>query len=207
MADEKYFTISESDWRKVLGLIRESHSVSEGIDDTSLPTTNSTYSSFKITELLETAGVQTEDVTYAQYQALTEEQKKDGTIRFITDVDSDGTVTGYTAGDGIEISEDKVISNSLFTLSPFKWELIGTSSPETSETSNNIFQQTMSGGLPFIVFHASGVFCFGNGINKGKLFGNTSGTTADVTYSDSGLLDVQVGQGKAYIYQMINITE
>lgn len=102
--DEKYvlsdtvYSKDETD-KKIAGAIS---------DDTIA--NNSTYSSLKITELLETAGIQTEDVTYAQYRTLTEEQKNDGTIRFITDVDNDGAVTGYTAGDGIEISEDKVIS-------------------------------------------------------------------------------------------------
>ena len=88
---------------------------------------------------------------------------------------------------------------------PFKWEQIGTSSPDTSDESSNTFSQTMSGGNPFCVYHSSGVFCFGNGINKGKLFGMTSGSVATVTYTEAGLLTVSVGQGTAYIYQMKTI--
>lgn len=89
-------------------------------------------------------------------------------------------------------------------LLPFKWELIGTSSVETSDTSNNTFEKQMTGGLPFLVYHPSGVFCFGNGVsqNYGKLFGNTSGVIASVTYSETGVLKVSVGSGVAYIYRM-----
>ena len=167
------------------------------------------------------------ELTWAEYEALSTEEKNSDITYFITDVDTEGVITGYTGGIGIQISKDKVISvkadteldidsdnaiaNSAVTTAlatlPFKWTLIGTSTPETSETSNNLFSQTMSSGLPFLVFHAGGVFCFGNGANKGVLFGNTVCSVADVTYSDEGLLAVSVGQGKAYIYQMVNITE
>ena len=87
---------------------------------------------------------------------------------------------------------------------PFKWKLIGTSSPETSDTSNNTFKQTMSKGTPFCVYHSSGIFCFGNGIpdNRGQLYGMTRGVVASVTYTKAGLLTVSVGSGKAYIYEM-----
>lgn len=50
------------------------------------------------------------ELTYAEYLILTEEEKNNGTTYYITDVDNNGNISGYTAGDGIEISEDKVIS-------------------------------------------------------------------------------------------------
>lgn len=94
--------------------------------------------------------------------------------------------------------------NSMF---PFKWKLIGTSTPETGATSSNTFNQTMSGGNPFCVYHSSGIFCFGNGVpaNRGKLYGMTSGQVASVTYTTAGLLTVEVGSGTAYIYEMEGI--
>ena len=98
--------------------------------------------------------------------------------------------------------------NNMLSMFPFKWELIGTSTPETGETSTNTFKQTMSGGSPFCVYHSSGVFCFGNGVpaNRGKLYGMTSGAVASVTYTSAGLLTVEVGSGTAYIYEMKTIT-
>jgi len=100
------------------------------------------------------------------------------------------------------------VPEGVFAALPFKWELIGTSTPETSDTSTNTFSQTMVSGNPFCVYHASGLFCFGNGIpaNRGKLYGMTSGYVATVTYTDQGLLTVQVGSGIAYIYQMKSIS-
>lgn len=83
--------------------------------------------------------------------------------------------------DDAKVSENEVWSskkvNDKFTMFPFKWKLIGTSSPETSDTSNNTFKQTMSKGTPFCVYHSSGIFCFGNGIpdNRGQLYGMTRG--------------------------------
>lgn len=96
----------------------------------------------------------------------------------------------------------------IFAMLPFQWELIGTSTPETGDTSTNTFSQIITGGNPFCVYHASGLFCFGNGIpaNRGKLYGMTSGYVASVAYTEQGLLTVTVGQGKAYIYQMKQIT-
>lgn len=98
--------------------------------------------------------------------------------------------------------------NSMLSIFPFKWKLIGTSTPETGETSDNTFKQTMSGGNPFCVYHSSGIFCFGNGVpaNRGELYGMTSGVAASVTYTTAGLLTVQVGSGTAYIYEMEGIT-
>ena len=83
----------------------------------------------------------------------------------------------------------------IFASLPFQWELIGTSSPETSDTSTNTFSQIITGGNPFCVYHASGIFCFGNGIpaNRGKLYGMTSGYVATVTYTEQGLLTVETG--------------
>lgn len=97
--------------------------------------------------------------------------------------------------------------NDMLSTFPFKWKLIGTSTPETGATSSNTFNQTMSGGNPFCVYHSSGIFCFGNGIpaNRGKLYGMTSGAVASVTYTAAGLLTVQVGSGTAYIYEMEGI--
>lgn len=97
--------------------------------------------------------------------------------------------------------------NDMLSMFPFKWKLIGTSTPETGEASNNTFKQTMSGDNPFCVYHSSGVFCFGNGVptNRGKLYGMTSGVAASVTYTTAGLLTVQVGSGTAYIYEMEGI--
>ena len=54
MAD-KYYTLTEKAVDKLCGLIRESHSVSEGINDNSVAT-NSTFSSKKIKELLGEVG-------------------------------------------------------------------------------------------------------------------------------------------------------
>ena len=113
--------------------------------------------------------------------------------------------------DDSSVSADKVWSsekvNDKFAMLPFKWKLIGTSTPETGATSSNTFNQTMSGGNPFCVYHSSGIFCFGNGIpaNRGKLYGMTSGAVASVTYTAAGLLTVQVGSGTAYIYEMEEI--
>lgn len=97
--------------------------------------------------------------------------------------------------------------NDMLSTFPFKWKLIGTSTPETGATSSNTFNQTMSGGNPFCVYHSSGIFCFGNGIpaNRGKLYGMTSGAVASVTYTAAGLLTVEVGSGTAYIYEMEGI--
>lgn len=97
--------------------------------------------------------------------------------------------------------------NDTLSMFPFKWKLIGTSTPETGATSNNTFKQTMSSGNPFCVYHSSGIFCFGNGTptNRGKLYGMTSGVVASVTYTTAGLLTVQVGSGTAYIYEMEGI--
>lgn len=50
------------------------------------------------------------ELTYAEYQALSEAEQKNGAVYFITDVDNDGGITGYTGGTGITISEDKIIS-------------------------------------------------------------------------------------------------
>ncbi len=54
--------------------------------------------------------VEHKELTYAEYQTLSEEEQKNGAIYFITDVDENGNITGYTAGTGVEISEDKVVS-------------------------------------------------------------------------------------------------
>lgn len=97
--------------------------------------------------------------------------------------------------------------NDMLSMFPFKWKLIGTSTPGPGATSNNTFKQTMSSGNPFCVYHSSGIFCFGNGTptNRGKLYGMTSGVVASVTYTTAGLLTVQVGSGTAYIYEMEGI--
>lgn len=129
----------------------------------------------------------------------------------------DGTKTKFSPWkriadiDDTKVSENEVWSskkiNDKFVMLPFKWKLIGTSTPETGATSSNTFNQTMSGGNPFCVYHSSGIFCFGNGIpaNRGKLYGMTSGQVASVTYTAAGLLTVEVGSGTAYIYEMEGI--
>ena len=129
----------------------------------------------------------------------------------------DGTKTKFSPWKRIADIDDSVVSenevwsskkiNDMLSMFPFKWKLIGTSTPETGEASNNTFKQTMSGGNPFCVYHSSGVFCFGNGVpaNRGKLYGMTSGVVASVTYTTAGLLTVQVGSGTAYIYEMEEI--
>lgn len=109
MAQEKYITLSEEALAKLCGLIRESHSIADAIDDENIAT-NSTYSSAKLQELLGKAGAQAVELTYAEYQALSEEEKENGTIYFISDVDNDGTITGYTGGTGITVSEDRIIA-------------------------------------------------------------------------------------------------
>ena len=99
------------------------------------------------------------------------------------------------------------VPEGIFATLPFRWELIGTSGPETSETSSNTFSQTMSSGSPFFVYHSSGVFCFSNGVpaNRGTLYGPSTGAAASATYTSAGLLTVEVGSGTAYIYQMKTI--
>lgn len=57
----------------------------------------------------ETFDVEHKELTWQEYQELSEEEQKNGTIYFVTDIDENGDVTGYTAGTGIEISDDKVI--------------------------------------------------------------------------------------------------
>lgn len=122
----------------------------------------------------------------------------------------------YAAGVGALIDDTSTATNKVwsakkvndkFAMFPFKWKLIGTSTPETGETSSNTFNKTMSSGNPFCVYHSSGIFCFGNGVpaNRGKLYGMTSGAVASVTYTTAGLLTVQVGSGTAYIYEMEGI--
>lgn len=106
---QKYITLSEKALDRLLGLVRESHSVAEGIDDENIAT-NSTYSSLKIQELLGEAGATAVELTKAEYDALSEEEKKNGTIYFITDVDNEGGIIGYIGGTGITVSEDKVIA-------------------------------------------------------------------------------------------------
>lgn len=49
---QEYVTLTLEAYKKLCGLIRESHSVADAIDDSSIAT-NSTYSSAKITELFE----------------------------------------------------------------------------------------------------------------------------------------------------------
>lgn len=121
MADEKYYTFSEEAINRLCGLIRESHSVAEGINDENIAT-NSTYSSAKLQELLGDAGVQAVELTKEEYDTLSDEEKNSETIYFINDVDQEGNITGYTAGIGIEINEDKVIkvtdeiSNEIITI-------------------------------------------------------------------------------------------
>ena len=119
------------------------------------------------------------------------------TINIIDDTTTSATDKTYSA--------NKI--NNMMAMFPFKWELIGTSTPETSDTSTNTFKQIMSSGSPFCVYHSSGIFCFGNGTpaNRGKLYGMTSGVVASVTYTTAGLLTVEVGSGTAYIYQMKTI--
>lgn len=120
------------------------------------------------------------------------------------------TTLPANGGNADTVNEHTVEDNvpaGIFASLPFKWKLIGTSSPETSDTSTNVFKQTMSGGSPFCVYHSSGVFCFGNGVpaNRGTLYGMTTGAVASVTYTAAGLLSVEVGSGTAYIYEMETI--
>lgn len=120
------------------------------------------------------------------------------------------TTLPANGGNADTVNEHTVEDNvpaGIFASLPFQWELIGTSTPETGDTSTNTFKQTMSGGSPFCVYHSSGIFCFGNGVpaNRGKLYGMTSGAVASVTYTSAGLLTVEVGSGTAYIYEMKTI--
>ena len=50
------------------------------------------------------------ELTYAEYQALSDEEKNNNKSYYITDVDDEGVITGYTGGTGITIGEDKVIA-------------------------------------------------------------------------------------------------
>ncbi len=50
------------------------------------------------------------EITYAEYETLSTEQKNSDITYFITDVDTDGGITGYTGSTGITVSEDKIIA-------------------------------------------------------------------------------------------------
>jgi hypothetical protein len=92
---QKYITLSEEALDKLLGLVRESHSVAEGIDDENIAT-NSTYSSAKLQELLGDAGVQAVELTKAEYDALSDEEKNSETIYFIKDTEVTNEITIVT---------------------------------------------------------------------------------------------------------------
>jgi hypothetical protein len=88
---QKYITLSEEALDKLLSLVRESHSVAEGIDDENIAT-NSTYSSAKLQELLGDVGVQAVELTKAEYDALSDEEKNSETIYFIKDINESGEI-------------------------------------------------------------------------------------------------------------------
>lgn len=59
------------------------------------------------------AAAKEKELTYAEYEALSEEEKMNGTTYYITDVNGGGGGSGgseYLPGEGIDISEDNVIS-------------------------------------------------------------------------------------------------
>lgn len=130
MANEKYITLSEEALTRLCGLVRESHSVSEGIND-DIAATNSTYSSVKIEELLANLGedVSVKELTLVEYEALSEEEQNNGTIYFITDgiigietkntyskVEVDELVSTFWDGDPIAFDETTIASNTSTTI-------------------------------------------------------------------------------------------
>ena len=52
------------------------------------------------------------ELSYEEYNLLSDEEKYNGTIYCIKDINSNGTITGYTAGTGIDIDKNKAISVS-----------------------------------------------------------------------------------------------
>ena len=106
---QKYITLSEEALDKLLALVRESHSVAEGIDDENVAT-NSTYSSAKLQELLGDAGVQAIELTKAEYDALSDEEKNSETIYFIKDTEVANEITIVTELD--ETSTDTQIPSA-----------------------------------------------------------------------------------------------
>lgn len=106
---QKYITLSEEALDKLLGLVRESHSVAEGIDDENIAT-NSTYSSAKLQELLGDAGVQAVELTKAEYDALSDEEKNSETIYFIKDTEVANEITIVTELD--ETSTDTQVPSA-----------------------------------------------------------------------------------------------
>lgn len=125
---QKYITLSEEALDKLLGLVRESHSVAEGIDDENIAT-NSTYSSAKLQELLGDAGVQAVELTKAEYDALSDEEKNSETIYFISDgaidsdvkgvyskAETDQIVSTFWDGDPIAFDETTIAAETKITI-------------------------------------------------------------------------------------------
>jgi hypothetical protein len=85
---QKYITLSEEALAKMCGLIRDSHSIAEAIDDENIAN-NSTYSSLKIQELLGEAGVTAIELTKAEYDALSDEEKNsDEVVYFVPNTEA-----------------------------------------------------------------------------------------------------------------------
>ena len=106
---QKYITLSEEALAKMCGLIRDSHSIAEAIDDENIAN-NSTYSSLKIQELLGEAGATTVELTKAEYDALSDEEKNSETIYFIKDTEVTNEITIVTELD--ETSTDTQVPSA-----------------------------------------------------------------------------------------------
>ena len=92
---QNYVTLTEEAYKRICSLIREAHSVAEGIDDENI-STNSTYSSAKLQELLGETGVQAVELTKEEYDALSDEEKNSETIYFIKDTEVANEITVVT---------------------------------------------------------------------------------------------------------------
>lgn len=79
---QNYTILSNAAIQKICALIRESHSITEGLNDNAIAT-NSTYSSAKITELLDSASIKIKEMYLSEYELLSEEEKNSDIIYFI----------------------------------------------------------------------------------------------------------------------------
>lgn len=82
---QQYTFLGDEAIAKLCSLVRESHSVADAIDDESLPSQTSTYSSLKIQELLGEAGMTAIELTKAEYDSLSDEEKNNDKVVYFVD--------------------------------------------------------------------------------------------------------------------------
>lgn len=92
----KYFTICQEDGQVYL------------YDKSATPSAQT--GKFK---LLEAGGTESMELTQAEYDALSDDEKMNGTIYFITDGQGGGGGSTYTAGDGIDITNDVISTDDM----------------------------------------------------------------------------------------------